>query len=85
LAPLKRFVQTGMERTMSQTGETAQFGDNQPQHDLFVTAPGNRLDNPTDREQSIIVDGQEAWHRLGRDQTWDDWKRVGAAHVLGRN
>jgi hypothetical protein len=78
-------MQTGMERTVSQTGETAQFGDNQPQHDSFVTAPVNRLDNPTDQEQVTVRVAQEAWHRLRHDQTWDDWKRVGAAHVLGRN
>jgi hypothetical protein len=70
---------------MSQNGETEELDKAQPQ-DISLT-PGSvkRLDNPTDREQSTIVDGQEAWHRLRHDQTWDDWKRVGAAHVLGRN
>jgi hypothetical protein len=70
---------------VSPNGETAQFGDNPPQDDSFVTAPGDRLDNPTDQEQATVRLAQEAWHRLRQDQTWDDWKRVGAAHVLGRS
>jgi hypothetical protein len=77
---------------MSQNGETAQFGDNQPQHDSFVGAAVNRLDKPTDQEQVTVRRAQEAWHRLRQDQSWDDWKpaaqrpeqQVGAAHVLGR-
>jgi hypothetical protein len=43
------------------------------------------LDNPTDREQSTIVDGQEAWHRLGRDHSWENWRHVGAALLIGRS
>ena len=70
---------------MSPNGETAQFGDNLPQDNLFVTAPVDRLDNPTDQEQATVLRGQEAWHRLRHDQTWDDWKQVGAAHVIGRS
>jgi hypothetical protein len=59
--------------------------ESQPQHDPFVTAPGNRLDDPTDQEQVTVRLAQEAWHRLRHDQTWDDWRQVGAAHVIGRN
>jgi len=73
-----------MERTVSQNGETAQFGDNRPQDDSFVTAPVDRLDNPTDQEQATVRRAQDAWHRLRHDQTWDDWKELGAAHVIGR-
>jgi len=43
------------------------------------------LDNPTDREQSTILHGQEAWRRLGRDHTWEDWRQVGAALLIGRS
>jgi hypothetical protein len=65
---------------MSQNGEAAQFDDIQPQ-DISL----NQLDRPTDREQCTILHGQEAWHRLGREHTWEDWKHVGAALVIGRS
>jgi len=51
----------------------------------LITGPVNRLDNPTDREQSTILHGQEAWRRLGRDHTWEDWRQVGAALLIGRS
>jgi hypothetical protein len=51
-----------------------------------VGAPAvNRLDNPTDREQSAICHGQQAWHRLRHDHSWADWTQVGAAVVIGRS
>jgi hypothetical protein len=70
---------------MSQNGETEELDKAQPQ-DISLT-PGSvkRLDNPTDREQSTIVDGQEAWHRLGRDHSWENWTHVGAALLIGRS
>jgi hypothetical protein len=70
---------------MSENGETEELDNAQPQ-DISLT-PGSvkRLDNPTDREQSTIVDGQEAWHRLGRDHSWENWRHVGAALVIGRS
>jgi hypothetical protein len=70
---------------MSENGETEELDNAQPQ-DISLT-PGSvkRLDNPTDREQSTIVDGQEAWHRLGRDHSWENWRHVGAALLIGRS
>ncbi len=56
-----------------------------PQDISLIAGPVNRLDNPTDREESTILDGQEAWQRLGRDHTWEDWTQVGAALLVGRN
>ena len=70
---------------MSQNGETEELDRAQPQDISLIAGPVNRLDNPTDREQSTILHGQEAWHRLGRDHTWEDWKQVGAALVIGRS
>ena len=69
---------------MSQNGETAGFDKAQPQDISVITGPVNRLDNPTDREQATILHGQEAWQRLRDDHTWEDWKKVGAAHLIGR-
>jgi hypothetical protein len=69
---------------VSPNGETAEFNKAQPQDISVVTAPVNRLDNPTDGEQSTIRHGQQAWHRLGQDHSWEDWKQVGAAIGIGR-
>jgi hypothetical protein len=74
-----------MEASVSQNGETEELDKAQPQDIFLITGPVNRLDNPTDREQSAILYGQEAWHRLGRDHTWEDWKQVGAALLIGRS
>jgi hypothetical protein len=71
---------------VSQNGEAAQFDDIQPQDISLITLPANRLDNPPDQEQANVLRGQEAWHRLRHhDQTWEDWKHVGAAHLIGRS
>ena len=70
---------------MSQNGETEELDKVQPQDISLITGPVNRLDNPTDREQSTILHGQEAWHRLGRDHSWEDWRHVGAALLIGRS
>ena len=69
---------------MSQNGETEELDNAQPQDISLITGPENRLDNPTDREQAAVLRGQEAWHRLSRDHTWEDWKQVGAALLIGR-
>ncbi len=70
---------------MSQNGETEELNKAQPQDISLITGPVNRLDNPTDREQSSILHGQEAWDRLGRDHTWENWRHVGAALLIGRS
>jgi hypothetical protein len=56
-----------------------------PQDISLITGPVNRLDNPTDREQSTIRHGQQAWHWLRHDHSWADWTQVGAAVVIGRS
>jgi hypothetical protein len=51
----------------------------------------DELDNPTHPmpqpieepvEQVVVRQGQEAWGRLRKHSTWDDWKKVGAAHLI---
>jgi hypothetical protein len=71
--------------TVSQNGQAAQFDDPQPQDISLISLPVSRLDNPTDQEQATVLHGQEAWDRLRHGQTWEDWKRVGAAHLIGRS
>lgn len=44
----------------------------------------DRLSRTTDPDQTAIRCGQEAWHRLKRGSTFEDWKQVGAAHLIGR-
>jgi hypothetical protein len=70
---------------MSQNGETEELDKAQPQDISVIAGPVNRLDNPTDQAQSTILHGQEAWHRLGRDHTWENWRHVGAALLIGRS
>jgi len=70
---------------VSQNDQAAQFDDIQPQDISLVTGPVSRLDSPTDREQATVRRGQEAWHRLRCDQTWEDWRHVGAALLIGRS
>jgi hypothetical protein len=70
---------------VSQNGEAAQFDGTQPQDISLITLPVDRLDNPTEQEQATVLRAQEAWHRLRHDQTWEDWKHVGAAHLIGRS
>jgi hypothetical protein len=48
---------------------------------------GVELAKPTleePQEEDAVRLGQEAWHRLRAHSTWQDWKKVGAAHVIGR-
>jgi hypothetical protein len=46
------------------------------------------LDNPVPPPESpvhaTVRQGQEAWQRLRSHSTWEDWKKVGAAYVIGR-
>jgi hypothetical protein len=50
-----------------------------------VPAAADELDSPTHQpEAAAIHDGQQAWARLRDHSTWQDWKAVGAAHVIGR-
>ena len=70
---------------MSQAGEAAQFDNTRLQDVPVITGPVSRLDNPTDQEQATVLRAQEAWRRLRQDQTWEDWKHVGAAHLIGRS
>jgi hypothetical protein len=46
------------------------------------------LDNPVPPSEppvhAAVRQGQEAWQRLRSHSTWEDWKKVGAAHVIGR-
>ena len=58
---------------MSHNGETEELDRAQPQGISLIAGPVNRLDNPTDREQSAIRHGQQAWHRLRHDHSWVDW------------
>jgi hypothetical protein len=68
---------------VAQNGAVGQF--DQPQDTPELTHPPSRLDNPTDPQQATVQRGLEAWQRLHCDQTWEDWKDVGAAHLIGRN
>ena len=46
----------------------------------------DRLDDPTYHpDEAVVRAGQEAWCRLRSSTTWDDWKQVGKAHVIGRH
>ena len=46
----------------------------------------DRLDSPTYHpDEAVVRAGQEAWCRLRSNATWDDWKQVGKAHLIGRH
>jgi hypothetical protein len=53
-------------------------------HLRTVTVDDDQLSRTTDPDQITLRRGQEAWHRLKKGSTFEDWKQVGAAHVLGR-
>jgi hypothetical protein len=53
-------------------------------HLCTVTVDDNRLSRTTNHDQLVITLGQAAWHRLRKGSTFEDWKQVGAAHVIGR-
>ncbi|MGB6286779.1 MAG: hypothetical protein WBG18_20575 [Xanthobacteraceae bacterium] len=50
-----------------------------------VEASKVELDNPVlPAAPDTVRQGQEAWERLRSHSTWEDWKKVGAALVIGR-
>jgi hypothetical protein len=53
-----------------------------------VAAENVELDNPVlplpEPIDDAVRKGQEAWQRLQNNSTWQDWRAVGAAHVIGR-
>jgi hypothetical protein len=54
---------------------------------IFGVANSDRLDGPTETiepEIAAVHNGQQAWLRLRNNSTWEDWKVVGAAHLIGR-
>jgi hypothetical protein len=56
-------------------------------HLRSVEAPAagdDQLSGTTDPDQIAIILGQAAWSRLRAGSTFEDWKKVGAAHVVGR-
>jgi hypothetical protein len=57
-------------------------------HLRMIDAEDLELENPVLPSSEPIDDavrkGQEAWQRLQNNSTWQDWKAVGAAHVIGR-
>ncbi len=51
-----------------------------------TTVKTDRLDCPTYHpDEAVVRAGQEAWCRLRSNATWDDWKQVGKAHLIGRH
>jgi hypothetical protein len=44
----------------------------------------DRLSGTTYHVDDELRRGQEAWGRLRSNATWEDWKQVGKAHVIGR-
>jgi hypothetical protein len=46
--------------------------------------PTHPTPQPTAEPDAVVRQGQEAWSRLRNNSTWEDWKKVGAAHVVGR-
>ena len=51
-----------------------------------TSVKADRLDGPTYHpDEAVVRAGQEAWCRLRSNATWDDWKQVGKAHVIGRH
>jgi hypothetical protein len=53
-------------------------------HLRTVVVDDDRLSRTTDPDQTVIVLAKAAWHRLKKGSTFEDWKQVGAAHVIGR-
>jgi hypothetical protein len=53
-----------------------EFGD-------FKVVPHN-LDE-TGSEHPAVILGREAWERLKKDQTWEDWTLAGKALIIGRS
>jgi vacuolar-type H+-ATPase subunit I/STV1 len=41
-------------------------------------------DHIDDREKTLFRQGMEAWERLKKEESWEDWLKVGQAHIAGR-
>jgi hypothetical protein len=50
--------------------------------EVELAKPALPVDDPP--VPAAVRQGQEAWKRLHEHSTWEDWKQVGAAHVIGR-
>src|SRR6185503_19355947 len=50
-----------------------------------TSVKADRLAGPTYPDEAVVRAGQEAWYRLRSNATWDDWRQVGKAHVIGRH
>ena len=44
----------------------------------------DELTRSTHPEEAVLHRGLEAWNRLRTNSTWEDWKAVGKAHVIGQ-
>ena len=59
-----------------------------PNKHLRAISRPDELAKPTHTEEppedAAVRQGQEAWRRLRDNSTWADWKKLGAAHVVGR-
>jgi hypothetical protein len=56
-------------------------------HLRLVEAPpvaDDELTRSTHPEEAVLHRGREAWNRLRTNSTWEDWKAVGKAHVIGQ-
>src|SRR5215469_937012 len=47
------------------------------------TSVDEDLTRSTLPEEAVLHRGREAWNRLRTNSTWEDWKAVGKAHVIG--
>jgi hypothetical protein len=67
------------------------FSQNRKRSMLDIALPStsvksDSLDSPSYHpEEAVVRAGQEAWGRLRSNATWNDWKQVGKAHVIGRH
>jgi hypothetical protein len=53
-------------------------------HLRAVESVDEELTRSTLSEEAVLHRGRDAWNRLRANQTWDDWKAVGKAHVIGQ-
>ena len=49
-----------------------------------VESVDKELTRSTHPEEAVLDRGREAWNRLRTNSTWEDWKAVGKAHVIGQ-
>jgi hypothetical protein len=49
-----------------------------------VESVDEELTRSTHPEEAVLDRGREAWNRLRTNSTWEDWKAVGKAHVIGQ-